>query len=619
MSSWWQRWRARFRLRHSIGLWYHAGYHPPSLERTGRVLDIEVKRAEQILESLADEKLVGARDVRRPVPADLELLSRVHTYSYLEEVTSAERLGRIFGLEPHDVEVDSMLASQRLAVGGTVAAAEWAAGHPSRIGFNLGGGFHHAEPETGGGFCVYNDVAAAIARLRAGGFADSIAIIDLDFHQGNGSLATFRDDPTVFTFSIHGAVWSHSIDAVADEEITLPEGTGDAEYLDVLERTLPGILERHDPRLMFYVAGNDVLAGDELGAFVLTRRGVFERDRFVVELARKRRCPLVVTLAGGYGPMAWQASATLIRWMLTDELRLVELTRQDEIRLGFRRIAWSLDPLALQRESGIGDLTLDDLMVDLGNSWRRETRLLGYYSVQGVELALEQFGILAALRRKGFSDLKVRIDPSDRNRQRVNVEGRKGDGPFHPLIDIIVRREAQPAPPGMESRKDLDLLSIEWLLLQDPTDSFSFRRPRLPGQDHPGLGMVREVMELLYQASRRLGLDGIVAHPSRFHVAAVGAAHLFFLEPRIQGEFDALRERFAGLDLASVSHLLEHGRARDSDGRAIEWNPTDIIAPVSERMREWFESEHYRAERRAARKAMLDRGFQLESEASTLP
>ena len=180
MAAWKQRRRAQRRLRDRVGLWYHPQYRVEELGETARVPGVDVARGEKILGSLGAERLLRPHQVRPAPLIALADLAKVHSDRYLERTAQPEYLGRIFGLEAHDIEVDPVLIAQRRQVGGTVEAAAWALQSTDRVAFNLGGGFHHAEPEAGAGFCVYNDVAVGIATLRANGLEAPVAIIDLD-------------------------------------------------------------------------------------------------------------------------------------------------------------------------------------------------------------------------------------------------------------------------------------------------------------------------------------------------------------------------------------------------------------------------------------------------------
>lgn len=603
LGRWRKRRRAKRRLHTDLAIWYHHGYCAGFPSHTARAPDLDLERGEKVLARLSGAKLLGAGEVRAALPVSMFDLQRFHTESYLERVGHAEVLAPIFGLEPGDVDVEAVLAAQRRACGGTAVAADWAAAAGRRLAFNLGAGFHHAAPDSGGGFCVFNDAGVAIRRLRAAGFEAPIAIVDLDFHQGDGALVAFADDPTVFTFSMHGATWSH-VEAVASLQIELRAGTLDGEYLETLRSELGAALERHRSQLVFYIAGNDVLAGDALGSFALSQAAVLERDLCVLGRARKLGASVVLTMGGGYSPEAWLPTAAALRWALTGERRVEREVppkeREADLRLRFSQVFDELDPLELQRDPG--DLEIDEReLVDELAGRRASRRILGYYSSHGVELALERYGILGALRQRGFRDLRVKLQPADPDRQRLSIVGRVGDK-AHLLLDLIVRRRSIEAPPEV-GPPPLELLSIEWLTLQDPTASFSLRRPKLPGQEYPGLGLVREIVEMLYQACRRLELDGIVIHPAHYHVAAVGAQHCFFLDPVLQGRFDAMRASLADLSLADASELMDRGVLRDGT-RALSWVPGDFVVPVSDRLRAHFEAPAYRQARAAARGAL---------------
>jgi len=609
MATWRQRRRAQRRLSDDVGLWYHPQYKVEALAETARVPGVEVARGEMILGTLAAQGLIGPKLVR---PAPLIAwgdLARAHSEAYLDETARPECLGRIFGLEAHFIEVDPILIAQRRQVGGTVEAAQWASLNKDRVAFNIGGGFHHAEPESGMGFCVYNDIAVAIAVLRADGFDAPIGIVDLDYHQGNGNIVTFEDDETVCTYSIHGSVWSH-VEAAADKQFLMPSETDDEAYLQELSETLPAMLEAISPGLLFYVSGNDVLKGDRLGEFMLTREGVLERDRFVIELARKHECPAVVTLGGGYSDDAWRSSTDFIRWLLTDEAKVTEEPKTS-VYEQYAQIAAELDPYDLQRPSGEWELSEADLMGDLASPGYRATRLLDYYSRHGLEFALEKYGLADEIRQLGFTDLDLAVDPSDPERQHLTVRAKK-EGTEHLLVDQVLRRVTRPAPEGLEPPDEIRLLYIEWMMLQNPTEEFSLRNPQWPGQDHPGLGIGEKTMHMLLQGAQRLELDGLAHHPSRYHIAFIGGGQSFFLDPEIQGRFEAIREVLAPLDLAEAAWKMERGEVCWSDGEPIEWIPEDIVIPASDRLFAYLGSVHYQQPRAEALERARERGIVFE-------
>lgn len=193
------------------------------------------------------------------------------------------------------------------SVGATIAAAR--AALREGIAANLAGGTHHASAESGGGYCVFNDVAVAARLMQAERHRTHrqllrVAVIDLDVHQGNGTASIFRDDPTVFTLSMHGAKNFPFRKQPGDLDVDLPDGCGDAEYLQALDGALDQLWSRHGehpPGLVFYLAGADPHEGDRLGRLKLSTEGLAERDRRVFAALLQRRIPVALSMAGGYG------------------------------------------------------------------------------------------------------------------------------------------------------------------------------------------------------------------------------------------------------------------------------------------------------------------------------
>jgi len=199
---------------------------------------------------------------------------------------------------------EGMVERARRSVGATICAARTALQHG--IAANLAGGTHHAYAHKGGGFCVFNDVAVA-ARLMQAEWARrhprpmQVAVIDLDVHQGNGTAAIFAQDPSVFTFSMHGAKNFPFRKAASDLDIDLPDGCTDVPYLDALQQALLQLESRCAPDLVFYLAGADPHEGDRLGRLKLSFEGLQTRDQMVLRWAQDRRIPLAMAMAGGYG------------------------------------------------------------------------------------------------------------------------------------------------------------------------------------------------------------------------------------------------------------------------------------------------------------------------------
>lgn len=181
---------------------------------------------------------------------------------------------------------------------GTLDAAHYALTYG--VAMNVAGGTHHAYSDRGEGFCLLNDQALAAAALLDSGKAKRILIVDLDVHQGNGTAAIFASDERVFTFSMHGKDNYPYHKEQSDLDLALPAGTDDATYLDLLQKHLPAIMQRHQPDFMFYQAGVDVLATDKLGKLALSLEGCMQRDAYVLESAKKASIPLVACMGGGY-------------------------------------------------------------------------------------------------------------------------------------------------------------------------------------------------------------------------------------------------------------------------------------------------------------------------------
>jgi acetoin utilization deacetylase AcuC-like enzyme len=166
---------------------------------------------------------------------------------------------------------------------------------------SLSGGTHHAFADRGEGYCILNDVAVAARAIQAAGKIQRVLVIDADVHQGNGTAHIFRNDPTVFTFSIHGKNNFPLHKQVSDLDVELADGTGDDAYLEALQQGLSAIARRFEPELAFYLAGADPHRHDRYGRMALSKQGLAERDRQVQAFCRRHHLPVAVTMAGGYG------------------------------------------------------------------------------------------------------------------------------------------------------------------------------------------------------------------------------------------------------------------------------------------------------------------------------
>lgn len=247
------------------------------------------------------EKLLalGARREHflEPEPASEADILLVHTEKYFRKL----KTGTLSAAEIRALELPYSAALLRfalLSVGGTIRSAREALKDGAAV--HIGGGFHHSFPDHGEGFCVLNDVAVAVAKLREEGRIRRAMIVDCDLHQGNGTAVAFQRANDVFTFSIHQMDIYPSEKAESRCDVGLWSGDGDEAYLAAVRAHFPKLYKEFQPDLVIYVAGGDPYGGDRLGGLRLTQEGLKERDRIVIEEARKLEIPVAVVLAGGY-------------------------------------------------------------------------------------------------------------------------------------------------------------------------------------------------------------------------------------------------------------------------------------------------------------------------------
>ena len=248
--------------------------------------------------ALAAAALAPKTELLEPVEPSREDLSRAHSPAWVDKLYSAAlSLDELKLLElPF---TPAIALAHRLAAGGTLLAARHAL--ETGVGLHAGGGAHHACRDHGEGYCAVNDMAVAVLALKAEGRIKRAAFIDLDVHQGNGTVDIFASDPDVFTFSMHQGDLYPMPKAKSTLDIELRAGTGNAEYYDLLGHALPKVFA-FKPDLVIYQAGVDVWEKDQLGGLKLTERGILDRDNAVREACRIHGVPVVVTLGGGYGP-----------------------------------------------------------------------------------------------------------------------------------------------------------------------------------------------------------------------------------------------------------------------------------------------------------------------------
>ena len=275
----------------------------------------DVMKFKKIRDQLVKMHLISRKDVLSPPRVSDEDLLRVHTKSYLDSLKNPLIVAQYLYLDYVNPWDDFIFEYFRYVTGGSVLAATYAYLNDMAV-FNLGGGYHHAHRDKAEGFCLINDVAVAIEKIRAEHHLHRVLVVDLDYHQGNGVMLIYKNDPDVFTFSIHGATWE-DIDKENNLDIELPPHTGDEAYLAALRAYLPGVIDRFHPELTIYLAGADPFKEDTLGDFELTESGLLQRDQFVYQQVRRRGIPLAVLAAGGYGPHSWKIYFNFIHWVIT--------------------------------------------------------------------------------------------------------------------------------------------------------------------------------------------------------------------------------------------------------------------------------------------------------------
>lgn len=544
--------RLGLRFRREVPVFYDPAYRLPfaSFEAT---VGVEPRRADFVAWYLLEKRVISATDVRAPRRAIYADLARVHTPALLESLGRRETLASIYAVDASDVPVDETLNTVRLACGGTLdAAREALRAHGPAV--NLLGGFHHAAPGRAAGMCPVNDMAIAVAALRSEGFRGQVVVIDLDAHPPDGTAECFRGDPTVWIGSLSGSRW----DGLAGvDETVLPEGCPDATYLDALAALLGRMPAR--PALAFVIAGGDVLARDRFGRLGLSLDGARRRDLAVA--AALEGVPSVWLPGGGYHRDAWKILAGTILALARRTLEPVPAA-YDPLRARYKQVWQSFGP---PRHSGEFSLTSEDLEDSLRLGRADRYLLLGHYTAEGIEFALHHTGILGHLQRLGFGHFKVEVDeasPGDRMRLFGESEGVR-----HLLMECVLeRREIDGA----------ETLYIHWLTLRNPKASFSEKRPQLPGQELPGLGLAREAGEMLARVARELSLAGVSFRPAWYHMAYAARYHFKYVDPVRQGRFEAFQRDLGHLPLREATLAFAQGRVR-LNAEPYPWDPQEMV------------------------------------------
>ena len=262
-----------------------------------------------LAETLREQGILTDDNEYQPSPLSLTALMQAHEKGYVQrfirgELTPQEQ--KIIGLPWSEWLVERTLR----AVSGTILTSELALQHG--LACHLAGGTHHAHPSHGSGFCIFNDLAVAALAMVESGKANKILILDCDVHQGDGTIAFFKDSTNIIPVSWHCEENYPQIKQTAGINIAIPKGANDQEYLSILQNTLPTILAEHQPDFIFYDAGVDVHQDDRLGYVNLTDDGIFARDKYVIQTCVALNLPIACVIGGGYDrqeeKVAWRHS-----------------------------------------------------------------------------------------------------------------------------------------------------------------------------------------------------------------------------------------------------------------------------------------------------------------------
>jgi hypothetical protein len=282
----------------------------------------------------------------------------------------------------------------------------------------------------------------------------------------------------------------------------------------------------------------------------------------------------------------------------------------------YRSIARTLSPHELTARAHGDEVGLEATELLNKDAGRR---FLDYYGDEGLRVAFERYGLMAAIRRRGYDDLEIANRATD-ERHTLIVSGRathpKGSDTRHRLVELAVRRDRlvpYPIPGVSPLEQAFDVLTVDWLLLQDPLRAFTRERPQLPGQEAPGLGVGERVLELLYRTAERLGLDGVATVPEYLHNALLYSREMAFFDPGPAGRLRALEDLLIeqeGLTIAQASWAMEWGLVRGPDDASVKWKGELLVTAFAPALRAWlYSDEHIQAEARSAESGryVLDR------------
>lgn len=500
----------------SLPIWYDPCYRPPL--QSARRLGVDPRRADWVAWYLTQAEKMSTSELRQPGRISYRSLARVHQGDLLEELGEPESLATHLGAPVEAASAVELAHTLRMACGGTLEAARKAL-RSRGPALNLLGGWVEAGPRGGIGLAQLNDVATAIAALRSEGFRGQVVVLQLGEAPITGLRACLEGVPKVWTAR------------VSDKA---PSGSAE-QWLEALDQTLD---EMPRAALTIVVCGSEALAsgvGPDLDLAALR-----ERD-LKVEQALASRSRLYLP-GGGGGRDAWRA--------LAGTAVTVGLGRNAVIDADFNplRARFAAIGHGLREEQLAHDDLSYGIAEELGHG-RSGDRMLGYYTAEGIEHALYEYGFLDHLQRLGFRRFEVLVDALPMG-DRMRLIG-ESEGERHMLVESTLSAETIDGEP---------YLFVHWLTLRNPHGQFTHRRPRLPGQDAPGLGMALEAGEVLRRMARRLGMAGVAMQPSWFHVAYTARYEFSFQTLERQARFVALIRDTRALPLDTTTRALAEGR-----------------------------------------------------------
>ena len=259
-----------------------------------------MRKYELIPEQLKYEGIITDKDIIKPQPCPVSIVGETHQMEFIQRAMNVElskKEVRNLGF-PQSRE---LFHRELVITQGSIDLALYALENKN-VGINVAGGTHHAFYDKGEGFCLFNDFAVTAKYLLNRNLVSKILIIDLDVHQGNGTAALFKEDPRVFTFSMHGARNYPFHKELSDLDIELEDGIQDEKYLSILNTHIDDLLNTQKPDMVFFLAGVDILSTDKLGKLGVSTMGCAERDRIVVQACFDRDLPILIAMGGGYSP-----------------------------------------------------------------------------------------------------------------------------------------------------------------------------------------------------------------------------------------------------------------------------------------------------------------------------